>query len=133
MPKDTFLPELQIVRNQTRGCDGTSYHLDQYAKYSGERILPFDVYETISSCRIVNFHFPMVEIPFPDISSPKTQSVDLFCFSILMFTSVQNLVIESQQSTKSDVLKFGPVLSKAQKQDSTRKLRFSFDQIFQKC
>ena len=82
---------------------------------------------------MVNFHFPMVEIPFPDISSPKTQSVDLFCFSILMFTSVQNLVIESQQSTKSDVLKFGPVLSKAQKQDSTRKLRFSFDQIFQKC
>ena len=25
---------------------------------------------------MVNFHFPMVEIPFPDISSPKPQSVD---------------------------------------------------------
>ena len=47
----------------------------------------------------------MVEIPFHDISSPKTQSVDLFCFS----NSVQSLVIESQQSTKSDVLKLGPV------------------------
>ena len=58
---------------------------------------------------MVNFHFPMVEIPFPDISSPKTQSVDLFCFSILMYSSVQSLVIESQGSTKSDVLKFGPV------------------------
>ena len=53
---------------------------------------------------MVNFHFPTVEIPFPDISesSPKPQSVDLFCFSILMYSSVQS-------STKSDVLKFGPV------------------------
>ena len=25
---------------------------------------------------MVNFHFPMVEIPFPYISSPKPQSVD---------------------------------------------------------
>ena len=58
---------------------------------------------------MVNFHFPMVEIPFPNIYSPKTQSGDISCFSILMFTSVQSLVIESQQSTKSDVLKFGPV------------------------
>ena len=38
---------------------------------------------------MVNFHFPMVEIAFPYISSPKTQSVDLFCFGILMFASVQ--------------------------------------------
>ena len=40
--------------------------------------------------------FQMVEIPVPDISSPKTQSVDLFCFSILiclMYSSVQSLVI----------------------------------------
>ena len=58
---------------------------------------------------MVNFHFPMVETAFPNISSPKTQSVDLFCFSILMFTFVQSLVIESQQSTRHDVLKFGPV------------------------
>ena len=36
---------------------------------------------------------PMVEIPFPDISSSKTQSVDLFCFSILRFISVQSFVI----------------------------------------
>ena len=65
-------------------------------------------------------HFPMVEIPFHDISSPKTQSVDLFCFS----NSVQSLVIESQQSTKSDVLKFGPVSEQGalseHKQDSAR-------------
>ena len=58
---------------------------------------------------MVNSHFPMVKIPFPNISSPKTQSVNLFCFSILMFISVQSLVIKSQQSTKSHVLKFGPV------------------------
>ena len=51
------------------------------------------VYETILFCRMVNSHFPMVEIPFPDISSPKTQSVDLYSFSILKFTSVQSLVI----------------------------------------
>ena len=58
---------------------------------------------------MMNFHFPMVKIPFPCISSPKNQSVDLFCFSILFFTSVQSLVTESQQFTKSDVLKFGHV------------------------
>ena len=51
-------------------------------------MLSLHVYETM-----VKSHFPMVEIPFPDISYPKTQSVDLFCFSILMFTSVQSLVI----------------------------------------
>ena len=55
-------------------------------------MLSFHVYATIPFCRMVNFHFPMVEIPIPDISSPKTQSVDLFCFSILIFTSVQSLV-----------------------------------------
>ena len=33
---------------------------------------------TIPFYRMVNFHFTMVEIPFPDISSPKPQSVDLF-------------------------------------------------------
>ena len=41
--------------------------------------------------------------------APKTRSVALFYFSILMFTSVQSLIAHSQQSTKSDVLKFGPV------------------------
>ena len=53
----------------------------------------FYVYETITFRRVVNFHFPMIQIPFPyhDISSPKTLSVDLFCFSILMFTSLQSL------------------------------------------
>ena len=56
-------------------------------------MLSLYVYETIPFCRMVNFHFPIVEIPFPDISFPKAQSVDLFCFIILMFTSVQSLVI----------------------------------------
>ena len=51
------------------------------------------VHETIWFCRMVNSHFPMAEIPFPDISSPKTQSVNLFCFSILMYNYVQSLVI----------------------------------------
>ena len=45
-------------------------------KHWGERKLSFHVYETIPFCQMVNFHFPMVEIPFPDISSPKIQSVD---------------------------------------------------------
>ena len=58
---------------------------------------------------MVNSHFPMVEIRFPDISSPKTQSVDLFCFSILMLSYVQSLVTKSQGSTKRVVLKSGPV------------------------
>ena len=53
----------------------------------------FYVYETIVFCRMVNFHFSMLKIPFPNNFSLKTQSVDLFCFSVLMFTSVQNLVI----------------------------------------
>ena len=56
-------------------------------------MLSLHVYETILFCRMVNSHFPMVEIPFPDISSPKPQNVDLFCFSILMCSSVQSLVI----------------------------------------
>ena len=55
-------------------------------------MLSLYVYETIPFHRMVNFHFPMVEIPLPCISSPKTQSNTLFCFSILMFTSVQSLV-----------------------------------------
>ena len=53
----------------------------------------FRLYETIYFSRMVNFHLPIVEIPFPDISLAKNQSVDLFCFSILMLTSVQSLVI----------------------------------------
>ena len=51
------------------------------------------VCKTILFYRMVNFHFPMVKIQFPDISSPKTQSVNFFCFKILMLTSVQSLVI----------------------------------------
>ena len=61
---------------------------------------------------MVNFHFPMVEIPFPDIlfnSASETQGVDLFFFSILMFTSVQSLV-------SPQIFKFLDLfLSKAQK------------------
>ena len=72
-------------------------------------MLSLHVNETISFCAMVNLRFPMVEIPFPDASSSKSQSVDLLCFSTLMLSSVQSLVISSQQSTKSDVLKFGPV------------------------
>ena len=56
-------------------------------------MISLHVYETIPFCRMVNSHFTMVKISFPDISSPKTQSVDLFCFSILMYNSVQSLVI----------------------------------------
>ena len=56
-------------------------------------MLSLDVYETILFFRMVNSHLPMVKIPFPDVFSPKTQSVDFFCFSILMFTSVHSLVI----------------------------------------
>ena len=72
-------------------------------------MLSLYAYETIQFCKMVNSHFPMVKIPFPYISSPKIQSVDLFCFSILMLSSMQSLVISSQGSTKSDALKFGPV------------------------
>ena len=41
-------------------------------------------------CRMGNLHFPMVQImiSFPNIPSPKTRSVDLFCFIMLMFTSM---------------------------------------------
>ena len=69
----------------------------------------------------------MVEIQFLliYISSPKTQSVDLFCFSILMFTSVQSVLI----AMFSDLDLF---LSKVQIQYSTGKLRFSFYQVFHK-
>ena len=55
-------------------------------------MLSYYVHKTIPFCRMVNSHFPMVEIRFPDISSPKTKSVDLFCFSILILSSVQSLV-----------------------------------------
>ena len=74
----------------------------------------------------------MVEIPFPDISSPKTRSVDLFCTSILMFTSVQCLVIESQRSTKSDVLKFGPVSEQGAETRFHKETAISLDQMFHK-
>ena len=56
------------------------------AKHSGQRMLSLVVNGTILFCRMVNFLSPMVQILFPNISSPKTQSVNLFCFSILMFT-----------------------------------------------
>ena len=79
------------------------------AKHSGQRMLSLVVNGTILFCRMVNFLSPMVKILFPNISSPKTQSVNLFCFSILMFTSVQSLVIQNQQLKKSYFLKFGPV------------------------
>ena len=51
-------------------------------------MLSLHVFETIPFCRMVNFHFPMVKIPFPDNSSPKPQNVGLFCFSMLMYFSV---------------------------------------------
>ena len=35
---------------------------------------------------MVNLHCPMVEIPIHYIPSPKTQSVDLLCFSILIIS-----------------------------------------------
>ena len=41
-------------------------------------MLTLYVYETISFCRMVILHYPMVDIPFPDISSSKSGSVDLF-------------------------------------------------------
>ena len=40
-------------------------------------MLSLHVYEIMLFCRTVNSHFPMVEIPFPDISSPKTQKPEL--------------------------------------------------------
>ena len=83
--------------------------------------------------QILNFHFPTVKIPLRYISSPKTQSVYIFCFvyiSILMYSSVQSLVLWGQQYTKSNLDLFQ---SKAQKQDFTRKLRFYFDQMFHEC
>ena len=50
-------------------------------------MLSLHAYETISFSRFAEqngkLYFQMVKIPFPDISSPKTQSFDLFCFSIL--------------------------------------------------
>ena len=36
-------------------------------------------------CRMVNFHFPMVEIPFPDLSSPKTSKCR---FILLQYSNV---------------------------------------------
>ena len=92
LPNDTFLPELRTARNRSRVYGETSNHLDQQAKHSGERMLSLHVHEIISFCQMVNLHFPIVEILVPDISSPKTQSVTLFCFSILMSSSVQSLV-----------------------------------------
>ena len=62
----------------------TPNHLDQKAKKSGERILPLYVYEIILFCRMVKFHFPMVKIPFPYISCPKTQSQ----FILFQYTNV---------------------------------------------
>ena len=63
----------------------------------------------ISICIWNHYVLQNGELSLPNRQIPKTQSVDLFCSSILMFTSVQSLVISSQRSTKSDVLKLGPV------------------------
>ena len=74
----------------------------QESQVNSERMLSFYVYETIPFCRMVTvtFLFPVVEIPIIYISSPKIlgeertqKSVDLFCFSILMFTPVQSLIM----------------------------------------
>ena len=60
---------------------------------------------------MVNLHVPIVEIPFPDgiFFFSQIPNVDLLCFSTLMLSSEQSLVILSQRSTKRNVLKFGPV------------------------
>ena len=80
-------------------------------------------------CRLVNCRFPMVEVPFSYFTSPKTQSIDLFWFSILMFTSVQNLVsikrkkhcrtLYRQRATSSNLGLFG-----VRRRNNTKKLQF---------
>ena len=42
-------------------------------------------WKTSPLSRMVNFHFPIVEISSPNIPSPETQSIDFFCFSMLIF------------------------------------------------
>ena len=101
---------------------------------SGERLLSLHVHETIPISRMVNLHLPIVKIPFPDISSPKSQSVHLVCFSLVHFYSPLCKVwwskdIYRRKVTSSNLDLF---LSKEQKQDSTRKLRFSLHQMFHK-
>ena len=83
---------------------------------------------------MVNFHFPKVEIGFPIFLLPKLK--------------VSNLSINSLQYTNVHLCaKFGDLkptideksshlnlfLSKANKQHSTRKMQFSFDQLFHIC
>ena len=82
LPNDTFLPDLRIARNRTKvnSANKPNTQVKEYSLYMYMKPFHF--------CRMVNFHFPIVEIPFPDISSPKFQSVDIFCFSILMYSSV---------------------------------------------
>ena len=48
----------------------------------------------------------MVKIPFPYICSPQTKKCR---FILFQYTNVHLCAIYSQQPTKSDVLKFGPV------------------------
>ena len=50
-----------------------------------------------------------------------------------MFTSVQSMVIESQQSTKSDVLKFGPISEQGIEIRFHMETAVFFDQMFHKC
>ena len=92
-------------------------------------MLSLYVNETIPFCKMEYFYFPMVKISFPD----QIQSVDFFYFSILMFTSVQSLVqrlSKANHRRKATSLNLDLFLSKAQKQHSIRKLRFSSDQMF---
>ena len=76
----------------------TVNHLDQKAKHSGEIMLSFCVYESILICRMVNFHFffngqNSISLYFFFKTQTWSQSVDAFCFSVLILTSLQTLVI----------------------------------------
>ena len=80
---------------------------------------------------MVNLHFPMVQImiSFPNIPSPKTRSVDLFCFIVLMFTSMRIFV--SWQSTKyTATFSLNFWTFQQPRHLSERKLRLSSNQIF---
>ena len=71
-----------------------------------------------------------VEIPFPNILSPETQSVNLFCFSMPIFLCA-TWNFRDLKLTKNKMRRPGPLSSKANKQFS-RNSRFYPDQRFDK-
>ena len=152
LPINTFLPELQTVRNPTR-VPGLlqnfqpPWPISQTLRQKNAPttltnkpntqvkkcyLFQVHIYENILFCLMVNFHFPMFKILFPYILLPKPK-VSIYSVSVYYCLPLCKIwwtkANHQQNATSSNSNLF---LSKVQKQDSIWKMQCSFNQLFHK-